>query len=105
MGAIQRVRTHCIKVASEVLQLSGDLSLTLKPLGDGLNFMSDAFFVEIAHESGVKHLFVKVPPRGGDVRQAFFDALPDDAFFFEREFYFYNSALDLYKTLIETEGE
>ena len=49
-----------MQVARDVLQIAGDLSLSLKPLGDGLNFMSDAFFVEITHESGVKHLFVKV---------------------------------------------
>jgi len=102
---LQRVRDHCTKVAREVLQLSGDLSLTLKPLGDGLNFLSDAFFVEIYHGSGVKHLFVKVPPRSGNLRQVLFDALADEAFIFEREFYFYNSALDLYRTLIENEGE
>jgi len=102
---VQRVRTHCLKVATEVLQLSGELSCSLKPLGDGLNFLSDAFFVEIAHESGVKNIFVKVPPQSGNVRQTLFEALPRDAFFFEREFYFYNSALDLYKSLIANEGE
>ena len=43
-----------------MLQLTGDLSLSLRPLGDGVNFLSDAFFVEITHDSGVKHIFVKV---------------------------------------------
>jgi len=104
-NTIEKVRTHSFKVATEVLQLTGDLSLCLKPLGDGLNFMSDAFFVEITHDSGVKHIFVKVPPQSGNVRQALFEALSRDAFFFEREFYVYHSALDLYKSLIENEGE
>ena len=43
-----------------MLHLEGELSVAVKPLGDGLNFLSDAFFVEISHGTGVTHLFVKV---------------------------------------------
>ena len=43
-----------------MLHLKSDVSVSLKALGDGLNFLSDAFFAEISHDEGVTYLFVKV---------------------------------------------
>ena len=48
------------QVAREVMNFTGNVSVSLKPLADGLNFLSDAFFAEISHEKGVTNLFVKV---------------------------------------------
>ena len=47
----------------------------------------------------------QVPPQSDNFRQQLFETLPDDFFMFQREFYFYNSVLDRFKSLIEEEGE
>ena len=65
----------------------------------------DLIHVDLSCPMTLAYFQFQVPPRSGNIRQVIFDALPCDAFFFEREFYFYNSVLDLYKTLIENEGE
>ena len=41
------------------MHFTGNVSVSLKPLDDGLNFLSDAFFAEISHEKGATCLFVK----------------------------------------------
>ena len=74
--AEERIKRHCMtvtkqnslqlyiffafQVAREVMNFTGNVSVSLKPLADGLNFLSDAFFAEISHEKGVTNLFVKV---------------------------------------------
>ena len=47
----------------------------------------------------------KVPPKGENIRQAVFETIPDDFFLFQREFFIYNSVHDLFKNIIEEEGE
>lgn len=39
------------------------------------------------------------------MRQALFETIPDDMNVFQREFYFYNSVLDLFRTVIEANKE
>ena len=48
---------------------------------------------------------MQVPPQSNNIRQQLFDTLPEDFYMFQREFYFYNSVLDLFKGVIEDEGE
>ena len=48
-----------IQVSREVLKLPGPLEFYIEPLPDGLNFMSDAFFVDIKNGEELKNLFVK----------------------------------------------
>jgi hypothetical protein len=52
-------KKNAFQISSEVLKLPGPLEFQLEPLPDGLNFMSDAFFVDIKHGEEVKNLFVK----------------------------------------------
>jgi len=76
-----------------------------EPLPDGLNFMSDAYFVKVKNESVENSLFVKVPPQSNNLRQMLFGFFPEDAYLFQREFYFYNSVQNLFKIVIEDESE
>ena len=47
----------------------------------------------------------QVPPKSENIRQAIFETIPDDFFLFQREFFIYNSVHDLFKNVIEEEGE
>ena len=40
--------------------MQGVIECVLEPLKDGLNFMSDAFFVKLKNETEEHNLFVKV---------------------------------------------
>ena len=107
-------------MARDVLGLSGDIDCRLEPLADGLNFLSDAYFVNVKNESTEISLFVKVnllviqfgslfhclqvPPKTNQVRQQLFDSLADQDLF-QREFHFYNSVCNLFKITIEDEDE
>ena len=40
--------------------MPGDIKCSIEPLADGVNFLSDAFFVKVANDEEEKGLFVKV---------------------------------------------
>ena len=77
MGSVSRIQSHCIQVckkyiilkiryeyffqiAKEVLNSTEDVTCFVKPLADGLNFMSDAYFVEVKSGGKELSLFSKV---------------------------------------------
>ena len=48
------------QVSTEVLDMQGGIECVIEPLEDGLNFLSDAFFVKLKNETEEHNLFVKV---------------------------------------------
>lgn len=84
--------------------MEGGIECIIEPLEDGLNFMSDAYFVKLKNETEEHNLFVKVPPQCNNLRQHLFEMFPEHEMF-QKEFYFYNSVQNLFKIVIEDEEE
>jgi len=103
--SIEQIKYHCKKVSREVLGMSVDVECTVEPLAAGLNFLSDAFFVVVKNDSEENSLFVKVPPQCNDMKQKLYESFPEDAYLFQKEFFFYNSVVNLFKIVIDDEGE
>ena len=63
------IRNEVGKIATSQFNMSpGDLSIDLKPLGAGLNFLSDGYFVTVGDGVRSKKLFVKAPPQSDPVK-------------------------------------
>jgi len=103
--SMEQIKKHCKTVSREVLGMSMDVECTMEPLAPGLNFLSDAFFVVVKNDSEENSLFVKVPPQCNDIKQKLYESFPEDAYLFQKEYFFYNSLVNLFKIVIDDEGE
>jgi len=101
MGSVSRIQSHCIQIAKEVLNSTEDVTCFVKPLADGLNFMSDAYFVEVKSGGKELSLFSKVRPESNELRKRIFDSFPPELYPFQREFFFFHSVRNLFNNVIE----
>jgi len=101
MDSVSRIQSHCIQIAKEVLDSTEDVTCLVKPLADGLNFMSDAYFVEVKSGGKELSLFSKVRPESNELRKQIFDSFPAELYPFQREFFFFHSVRNLFKNVIE----
>jgi len=101
MDSTSRIQSHCIKVAKEVLDFTEDITCSIKPLSDGLNFMSDAYFVEVTNGEKELSLFAKVRPEANELRNQIFDSYPPELYPFQREFFFFHSVRNSFDKMIE----
>ena len=53
-------KMYFLQIAKEVLKLDQYTECSIEALGDGLNFMSDAYFVKVKDNEDELNLFVKV---------------------------------------------
>lgn len=105
MESVNKIRSHCIKIAENVLEVCGDIQCSLEPIGDGLNFLSDAYFVKVSDGKKEISLFAKVPPESNELWKQIFNSYPPDLYPFQSEFCFYKIIRGLFTTLIEDNGE
>jgi len=101
MDSVNRIQSHCIQVAKEILDFTEDITCSVKPLSDGLNFMSDAYFVEVKSGEKELSLFAKVRPETNELRKLIFDNYPPELYPFQREFFFFHSVRNLFENVVE----
>ena len=53
-------KMYILQIAKEVLKLDQFTECSVEALGDGLNFMSDAYFVKVKDSENELNLFAKV---------------------------------------------
>merc|ERR1712024_291279 len=76
ISRVKKMKQHCTKVARQVLKVQGDIEITLEPLVDGINFLSDAFFVKVKSQDCENYLFLKVPPESTEAKKQLFLNFP-----------------------------
>jgi len=108
--AEEAIKDHCKKVARTLWKWDGKLEVSMKPLGAGKNFLSDAYFGTVKHfdfKNGEqsKKIFIKVPPASDPTKKFLFDALSTDLKPFEREYVFYTILGEKYKELCNENKE
>ena len=72
--SMKRVEVHCLKVyispqnnldqwfsqvSRDVLNITGEIECSVEPLQEGLNYLSDAFFVKLKADNEEVKLFAK----------------------------------------------
>lgn len=100
---LETIKDHCKQVAHHHFNVVAE-DVTLRPLGAGLGFMSDAYFATISSGPKNINMFVKVPPQDDPLKLELWSCV-EQVQLFDREFVVYNNLLDEFKEFILSAGE